>query len=75
MGLTFQQEQAFNKDLYLLGRVALQTGLLNEELPLDEAFEFVVNLYQEFYTSDFNDLSKSSYACILEFITYKIEAD
>ena len=73
MGLTFRQQQAFNYDLYLLGRLALQTGLLDEERDLDEAFEFIVNLYEEFYTSEFNDLECSSYQCIMEFVTYKLQ--
>lgn len=73
MALSFKQQQAFNYDLYLLGRLALQTGLLNEELELDEAFELVVNWYEEFYTSDFNDFEKGSKECIMDFITFKLQ--
>lgn len=73
MALSLRQQQAFNYDLYLLGRLALQTGLLDETIDLEESFEFVVNLYEEFYVSEFNDFEQSSYSCIMEFLTYKLE--
>jgi len=73
MALTFKQQQAFNYDLYLLGRLALQTGLLSEEIEIDDAFEQVVNWYEEFYISEFNDFEKGSYECIMEYITHKLQ--
>lgn len=58
-------------NFYLFSRLILDAGLVDDQLEYDLSFDEIVDLYDSFTNSVFDDGDKDLYGCILEFIEWK----
>lgn len=60
-----------NYNFYLFSRLILDSGLVDAQLEYDLSYDEIVELYDSFTDSIFDDGNKDLYGCILEFIEWK----
>lgn len=58
-------------NFYLFSRLILDARLVDDQLEYDLSYDEIVDLYNSFEDSVFDDGNKDLYACILDFIEWK----
>lgn len=58
-------------NFYLFSRLILDAGLVDDKLEYDASYDEIVELYDSFQDSVFDDGNVDLYQCILNFIEWK----
>lgn len=58
-------------NFYLFSRLILDAGLVDDKLEYDASYDEIVDLYDSFQDSVFDDGNVDLYQCILNFIEWK----